>query len=60
MSELTARLESQMRALQLRAMLTCYRELSDKAATSNLGYEEYLSLLLEEELRGKVECSVKA
>ena len=60
MSELTARLESQMRALQLRAMPNCYRELSDKAATSNLGYEEYLSLLLEEELRGKVECSVKA
>lgn len=60
MSELTARLEAQMRALQLRAMLNCYRELSDKAAMSNLGYEEYLSLLLEEELRGKVECEVAA
>lgn len=59
MSEMRGRLESQMRALKLKGMMSCYRELSDQAAQGKLQYEEYLSLLLEEEIRGKTERSVK-
>ena len=59
MSELVGRLESQMRALKLKGMMSCYREISDQAAQGKLQYEEYLSLLLEEEIRGKGERSVK-
>lgn len=59
MSELISRLEAQMRDLKLKGMMSCYRELSERATHSKLQYEEYLSLLLEEELRGKTERSVK-
>lgn len=59
MNEVTVRLESQMRALKLKGMLSYYREFSERAAQGKLQYEEYLSLLLEEELRGKTERSVK-
>lgn len=59
MNEVTVRVESQMRALKLQGMLSYYREFSEKAAQGKLQYEEYLSLLLEEELRGKTERSVK-
>ena len=59
MSELMGRLESQMRALKLKGMMSCYQEISDQAAKGKLQYEEYLSLLLEEEIRGKTERSVK-
>jgi DNA replication protein DnaC len=59
MSELVGRLESQMRALKLKGMMSCYREISDQAAQGKLQYEEYLSLLLEEEIQGKTERSVK-
>jgi DNA replication protein DnaC len=59
MSELMGRLESQMRALKLKGMMSCYQEISDQAAQGKLQYEEYLSLLLEEEIRGKTERSVK-
>jgi DNA replication protein DnaC len=48
-----------MRALKLKGMLSYYREFSERAAQGKLQYEEYLSLLLEEELRGKTERSVK-
>ena len=60
MSELMGRLESQMRALKLKGMMSCYQEISDQAAQGKLQYEEYLSLLLEEEIRGKTERSVKS
>jgi len=59
MSEVMVRLESQMRALKLKGMLGYYRGFSEQAAQGKLQYEEYLSLLLEEELRGKTERSVK-
>jgi DNA replication protein DnaC len=59
MNEMAVRLESQMRALKLKGMLSCYREFSERAAQGKLQYEEYLSLLLEEEIRGKTERSVK-
>jgi len=59
MNELMVRLESQMRALKLKGMIRYYREFSERAAQGKLQYEEYLSLLLEEELRGKTEGSIK-
>jgi DNA replication protein DnaC len=59
MNELALRLESQMRALKLKGMLGCYREVSEQAVQGKLQYEEYLSLLLEEELRGKTERSIR-
>ena len=60
MSEQTERLEEMMRTLNLKGMMACYRELEDRAVQSKLGYEEYLCLLLEEELRGKTDRSVKS
>lgn len=59
MSELATRLEGQMRALKLKGMMSYYREFAEQGAKSKLGYEEYLSLLLEQELRGKTERSVR-
>jgi len=59
MSELHSRLEGQMRALKLKGMISCYMDFAERAARSKLQYEEYLSLLLEEELRGKTERSVR-
>lgn len=59
MNEMTERLESQMRVLKLKGMLSSYREFSERAAQGKLQYEEYLSLLLEEEIRGKTERSVR-
>ncbi len=59
MTDLAKRLETQMKNLKLSNMALCYREFSEKAAKNNLSYEEYLSLILEEEFRGKTERSVK-
>ncbi|MBI5193033.1 MAG: ATP-binding protein [Nitrospirae bacterium] len=59
MSELQNRLESQMRALKLKGVLAYYREFTDKAIKGNLQYEEYLSLLLDEEINGKTDRSTK-
>ena len=59
MSELLTRLEGQMRALKLKDMMICYQEFAEQAAQGKLQYEEYLSLLLDQELRGKTERSVK-
>lgn len=55
MGELASHLETQLRQLKLKAMLSVYRELSQRAAQGNLSYEEYLSLLLTEEARDKSE-----
>jgi DNA replication protein DnaC len=60
MNEIRERIESQMRALNLKGMINRYRELADRATEGKLRYEEYLSLLLEEELNGKTERSVLA
>jgi DNA replication protein len=60
MSELTRQVEGYMRALKLKGMLPVYRELSERATRGKLQYEEYLALLLEEELKRKTEGSIKA
>jgi len=60
MHELTRQIEAQMRALNLKGMLPVYRELSERATKGNLQYEEYLALLLAEELNRKTEGSIRA
>ena len=60
MSELTNQIEGQMRALKLKGMIGVYMELSERATKSKLQYEEYLALLLEEELKRKTEGQVRA
>jgi len=60
MSDLEKRLEAQMRELKLSNIVGCYRDFAEKAAKNNLSYEEFLSLLLEEELHNKRERSVAA
>lgn len=48
------------RGLSPKGMIACYRELGERAAQSKLGCEEYLCFLLEEELKGKTDRSVKS
>ncbi|MBI4681137.1 MAG: ATP-binding protein [Nitrospirae bacterium] len=59
MSELCRQIEGHMRALKLKGMIPVYKELSERATASNLQYEEYLALLLEDEVKRKTESSVK-
>ncbi|RLB35223.1 MAG: AAA family ATPase [Deltaproteobacteria bacterium] len=49
-----------MRALKLKELAVCYSELGQQATKGKLRYEEYLWLVLEEELRAKTERSLKA
>lgn len=58
-NKLNDHLENQLRALKLKGIITCFQELSERAVKSNLSYEEYLSLLLEEEIKRKNEGTVK-
>jgi len=60
MTDLHRQIESHMRALKLKAMIALYRDLSESASRNNLRYEEYLALLLEEELKRKTDSSIKA
>src|SRR3989337_1275209 len=60
MSEIITQIEGHMRALNLRAMIEVYRELGERATKGKLQYEEYLALLLEEEVSRKTEGSIKA
>lgn len=60
MSELCRQIEGHMRALKLKGMIPAYKELLARATAGNLQYEEYLALLLEEEVKRKTESSVKA
>lgn len=60
MSELYRQIEGHMRSLKLKGMIPVYRELSERATAGNLQYEEYLALVLEEEVKRKTENSVKA
>ncbi|GAB4422171.1 MAG: hypothetical protein OHK0032_17750 [Thermodesulfovibrionales bacterium] len=53
MTELNRQIESHMRSLKLKGMITAYRDLSERASRSNLRYEEYLALLLEAEVKRK-------
>jgi DNA replication protein DnaC len=59
-SELTKQLEELLRGLKLKAILALYREITEQASARNLQYEEYLILLLEEELKRREEASVRA
>jgi len=59
-ADMRRHIESQLKELKLKGILGCYRHIAEKASDSKLSYEEYLSLLLEEELRGKNERSVRA
>ena len=60
MGELTRQIEGQMKELKLKGMLFIYGELSERATKGKLQYEEYLALLLEEEINRKTEGSIKA
>jgi len=60
MSDLARQIEGYMKALKLNGILPVYRELSEKATRGKLQYEEYLALLLEEEVKRKIEGSIKA
>ena len=60
MSELEKQIETYLKELKLKGILSVYKELSEQAAKGNLLYEEYLALLLEKELKRKTEASVKA
>lgn len=52
-------LEHYLRTLRLKGIIPRYKELAEQAATQKLHYDEYLTLLLEEEVRRKQEASVK-
>ncbi len=58
MNELTRQIESHLRALQLKGLLAVYKEVADKAVKKHLQYEEYLALLLEQEVNRKRESSI--
>jgi DNA replication protein DnaC len=60
MNETRAHAEDLLRTLKLRAVLAMYEEITEKAATHNLQYEEYLVALLEEEVKRRQEASIKA
>jgi hypothetical protein len=53
MSEIYRQIEGHMRALKLKGMIPIYRDLLERATANNLQYEEYLALLLEEEVKKK-------
>jgi len=57
--ELYKQIESHMKTLKFKSMIPIYRELSERAAEGNLLYEEYLALLLEEEVKRKTSVSIK-
>jgi len=52
-------LEAHLKALKLPGLVHTYQAISETAAKSNLTYEEYLALLLEDELKRKTEASIK-
>lgn len=58
-AEMRGHIEYQLKDLKLKGILACYQDIAEKASSSKLSYEEYLSLLLEEELRGRNERSVR-
>lgn len=59
MHDLTAQLEHYLKALRLPGILLRYRDLSDQATEKKLHYDEYLTLLLEEEVKRKQEVSIR-
>jgi len=59
MHELTAQLEHYLKVLRLPGILLHYRDLSDQATQKKLHYDEYLTLVLEAEVKRKQESSIK-
>jgi DNA replication protein DnaC len=59
MHELTAQLEHYLKVLRLPGILLHYQDLSDQATQKKLHYDEYLTLVLEAEVKRKQEVSVK-
>ena len=60
MNEIHKNIESYLKSLKLSGIMPVYEELSLKATKSKLQYEEYLLLLLEEEIKRKQDASVKS
>lgn len=60
MGELASQIDNALGALNLKAMRACWQLRSEEASKGNLGYDEYLALLLEEEIRHKTDASLKA
>lgn len=60
MNEINKNIESHLKYLKLSGIMLVYEELSLKATKSKLMYEEYLLLLLEEEIKRKQDASVKS
>jgi DNA replication protein DnaC len=60
MNEINKNIESHLKYLKLSGIMPVYEELSLKATKSKLLYEEYLLLLLEEEIKRKQDASVKS
>ena len=60
MNEIHKNIQSYLKSLKLSGIASVYEELSLKATKSKLQYEEYLLLLLEEEMKRKQESSVKS
>lgn len=60
MNEIHKNIQSYLKSLKLSGIAPVYEELSLKATKSKLQYEEYLLLLLEEEIKRKQDGSVKS
>jgi DNA replication protein DnaC len=60
MNEIHKNIQSYLKSLKLSGIAPVYEELSLKATKSKLQYEEYLLLLLEEEIKRKQDASVKS
>lgn len=60
MTETRAHVQGLLQALNLKAVLSVYDQVSEQAAKNNLHYDEYLILLLEEELKKRKDSSIKA
>jgi len=58
MREILKQIESYLKTLRLKNVIPVYRNVAETATKNNLQYEEYLALLLEEEVKIKRENSV--
>ncbi len=59
MNELHAQLEHYLKVLRLPGVMLRYRDIADQAAQKKLYYDEYLTLLLETEVKRKQDVSIK-
>jgi DNA replication protein DnaC len=59
MNELTAQLEHYIKVLRMPGIMLNYHDIAEQATQKKLYYDEYLTLLLETEVKRKQEASVK-